>query len=147
MDNGKLRQPSGEKPPTPSEPSDIAVFGQNAEQQLGTMPEQSSEAMNGPERAMAETKAPNLAPVAPASGSSTTTQADNGMSVATYATDDQNPGSAQDGDKLEKEWVLKTEKVIEQTQQDPKQEEIETNKLKADYLAKRFNRHLGDRNG
>ena len=60
--------------------------------------------------------------------------------------EEQNPEIAVDGDKMEKEWVVKTEKVINATKQDPQREEIEINKLKADYMAKRFNRHLGDRN-
>lgn len=60
--------------------------------------------------------------------------------------EEQNPEIAVDGDKMEKEWVVKTEKVINTNKQDPYREEIAINQLKADYMTKRFNRHLGDRN-
>ena len=60
--------------------------------------------------------------------------------------EEQNPEIAADGHKLEKQWVQRTEEVIEKTKGDPREKENQVNRLKADYLLKRFNRRLGDRN-
>ena len=65
---------------------------------------------------------------------------------AAQTMEDQNPEIAVDVDKMEQAWVHQTEQVVERYSNDPRTEEIEVNKLKADYMAKRFNRHLGDRN-
>ncbi len=60
--------------------------------------------------------------------------------------EEQNPEIASDGHKLEKEWVERTKKVVNETKDDPREEEIQVGELKADYLKKRFNRAIGDRN-
>ena len=60
--------------------------------------------------------------------------------------DDENPDTAEDGEKIEREWADRVRKVVEETKDNPRTEQIEVNKLKADYLKKRFNRELGDRN-
>lgn len=60
--------------------------------------------------------------------------------------EEQNPEIASDGHKLEKEWVERTKKVVNETKSDPREEEIQVGELKADYLKKRFNRAIGDRN-
>lgn len=60
--------------------------------------------------------------------------------------EEQNPEVAVDGHKLEKEWVERTRDVVEKTKDDPREEEIAVEELKADYLKKRFNRAIGDGN-
>lgn len=60
--------------------------------------------------------------------------------------EEQNPEIASDGHKLEKEWVEKTKEVVDKTKDDPREEEIQVGELKADYLKKRFNRAIGDKN-
>ena len=60
--------------------------------------------------------------------------------------EEQNPEIASDGNKLEKEWVERTKKVVNETKSDPREEEIQVSELKADYLKKRFNRAIGDKN-
>lgn len=60
--------------------------------------------------------------------------------------EEQNPEIASDGHKLEKEWVERTKKVVNETKDDPREEEIQVGELKADYLKKRFNRTIGDKN-
>lgn len=89
---------------------------------------------------------PPTAPVNLAPEASNETEIASSPIAPTGTIEEQNPEIAVDGEKMEKEWVAKTEKVIETTDHDPQREEIEINKLKADYMAKRFNRHLGDRN-
>ncbi len=49
---------------------------------------------------------------------------------------------ADDADVIEKEWVEKAKKVISLTSDDPHQETIEINKLKATYMKKRFNKDI-----
>lgn len=64
----------------------------------------------------------------------------------TGTVDDENPATAEDGERIEKEWAERIRKIIELTKDNPRTEQIEVNKLKADYMKKRFNRELGDRN-
>ena len=64
----------------------------------------------------------------------------------TGTVDDENPGTAEDGERIEKEWAERIRKIVELTKDNPRMEQIEVNKLKADYMKKRFNRELGDRN-
>ena len=64
----------------------------------------------------------------------------------TGTVDDENPATAADGDKIEKVWAERIKKIVELTKSNPRQEQVEVNRLKADYLKKRFNRELGDRN-
>jgi hypothetical protein len=54
-----------------------------------------------------------------------------------------NPVVANDDDLIEKEWVDKAKKIVEQTRNDPHLQDEEVNKLQADYLKKRFGRELG----
>jgi len=54
-----------------------------------------------------------------------------------------NPLVANDDDLIEKEWVNKAKKIIEDTKDDPYRREMEVGKLQADYLRKRYGRELG----
>lgn len=57
---------------------------------------------------------------------------------------DDNPAVAADEDLIEKEWVDKAKKIIEDTKDDPHMREKEVNKLQADYLRKRYGKELGE---
>lgn len=53
------------------------------------------------------------------------------------------PGaSAQDTDRIEKEWVDKAKAVIAKTRDDPFEQKNEMSKVKAEYISKRFNKTL-----
>ncbi len=52
------------------------------------------------------------------------------------------PLIADDNDLIEKEWVEKAKQIVEQTKNDPHLQNEEINKVKADYLKKRYNHDL-----
>lgn len=60
-----------------------------------------------------------------------TSMANNGM-----------PLIADDTDLIEKEWVDKAKQIVAQTNHDPYLQNKEINKVKADYLKKRYNKDL-----
>jgi hypothetical protein len=51
-----------------------------------------------------------------------------------------NPQIAEDGDLIEKEWVEKAKKIIEDNREDPYKQSKEMNIFKSDYMKKRYNR-------
>jgi len=53
------------------------------------------------------------------------------------------PLVAADEDLIEKEWVDKAKKIVEETKDDPYRREQEVGKLQADYLRKRYGKELG----
>lgn len=75
---------------------------------------------------------PPSVPVQPsgAAGSNATSGA---VAVAT-------PASADDGDIIEKEWVLKAKHIVEQTKHDPYLQTKEMHKFRAEYMKKRYNK-------
>lgn len=52
------------------------------------------------------------------------------------------PEIADDIDLIEKEWVEKAKEIVNQTKDDPRQQNIALGKMKADYLKKRFNKTI-----
>lgn len=50
--------------------------------------------------------------------------------------------AAEDLDVIEKEWIVKAKKVVTDTRNDPRQQNIELAKVKAEYIKKRFNKSL-----
>lgn len=52
------------------------------------------------------------------------------------------PVTAQDLDVMEKEWVNRAKQVVNATRDNPRQQNIELAKVKADYLQKRFQKTL-----
>lgn len=58
-----------------------------------------------------------------------------------------NPVSAADDDLIEKEWVDKAKKIIEDTKEDPYRRELEIGKLQRDYIRKRYGREIGEPGG
>lgn len=55
-----------------------------------------------------------------------------------------NPATAADEDLIEREWVDKAKKIIEQTKEDPYKRELEIGKLQRDYIRKRYGREIGE---
>lgn len=53
-----------------------------------------------------------------------------------------NPMIADDADLIEKEWVQKAKSIVEETKDDPREQNKQLTKVKADYLKKRYNRDL-----
>jgi hypothetical protein len=53
-----------------------------------------------------------------------------------------NPLIAGDDDLIEKEWVEKAKKIIQQTRSDPYNQEKEVSKLQADYIKKRYGKDV-----
>lgn len=49
---------------------------------------------------------------------------------------------ADDADLIEKEWVTKAKAIVMRTKDDPREQNKEMNKVKADYLKKRYNKDL-----
>lgn len=58
--------------------------------------------------------------------------------------DDNLPLVANDDDLIEKEWVEKAKKIINETKDDPYRREREVARLQADYLRKRYGKELGE---
>ena len=53
------------------------------------------------------------------------------------------PDSAADEDLIEKEWVDKAKKIIEETKEDPYKRELEIGLLQREYIRKRYGREIG----
>ncbi len=52
------------------------------------------------------------------------------------------PNVASDSDLIEKEWVDKAKKIIQQTKSDPRVQQEAISKFKADYMKKRYNKAI-----
>lgn len=52
------------------------------------------------------------------------------------------PSIADDTDLIEKEWVIKAKEIVERTKHDPYQQNKEVERIKADYLKKRYNKDV-----
>ncbi|MCF0187797.1 MAG: hypothetical protein HUJ98_15070 [Bacteroidaceae bacterium] len=130
MNQGNFNTGVNNAPPAPENPFETLT-------QPSVQPEQA------PTPNVATSKTPEQQPMMPPSPMM---PPNTEVAPATQTIEEQNPEIATDGNKIEEQWVHKTEKVVRQYENDPHTEEIEVNKLKADYMAKRFNRHLGDRN-
>ena len=82
--------------------------------------------------------APPAIPMAPVPLPQTDDSATSATAQATTA-----PDSAADEDLIEKEWVDKAKKIIEQTKDDPHARTQKVNELQRDYLQKRFGKVVG----
>lgn len=54
--------------------------------------------------------------------------------------------SAEDADLIEKEWVQKAKDIVSHTNGDPFTQNKEINKIKADYIKKRYNKDIKQTN-
>lgn len=52
------------------------------------------------------------------------------------------PVAAADGDKIEREWVLKTKQILLSTHNDPYEQNRQLAALKADYMLKRYGKEI-----
>lgn len=52
------------------------------------------------------------------------------------------PIIADDSDLIEKEWVMKAKQIVAQTKADPYVQTQQVNRMKADYLKKRYNKDI-----
>lgn len=68
---------------------------------------------------------------------------DDSSDDSVQSANDPNPLTAADDDLIEKEWVDKAKKIVEETRDDPHRREQEVGKLQADYLRKRYGKELG----
>jgi len=64
-------------------------------------------------------------------------------SPAAPAVDDTTMLSAEDQDLIEKEWIDKAKKIINETKEDPYRREKEVSKLQIEYIRKRYGREIG----
>jgi hypothetical protein len=86
-----------------------------------------------------------IGPTQPAPVSSAAAPADPLMAptnASPSATVSLSPLMADDSDLIEKEWVEKAKQIVEQTKDDPHRQNEEINRVKADYLKKRYNHDL-----
>ena len=70
------------------------------------------------------------------------TTADPALTVPPAGSAAGSPAIADDGDLIEKEWVLKAKHIVEQTKHDPHEQTKAVNRVKADYLKKRYNKDI-----
>lgn len=63
-------------------------------------------------------------------------------SAATPSLNTPMPAIADDSDLIEREWVDKAKAIVEHTKDDPHMQNKEINKMKADYIQKRYNRQI-----
>ena len=61
----------------------------------------------------------------------------------TNAADDDMPTVAADDELIEKEWVDKAKKVVNETKDDPYERERAVGKLQVEYIRKRYGKELG----
>jgi hypothetical protein len=52
------------------------------------------------------------------------------------------PNAADDTDLIEKDWVIKAKKIVENTLEDPYEQSKELTVFKADYMKKRYNKTI-----
>jgi hypothetical protein len=52
------------------------------------------------------------------------------------------PSVADDGDLIEKEWVMKAKQIVARTRNDPHKQTKELHAFKADYMKKRYNKTI-----
>lgn len=64
------------------------------------------------------------------------------QSTTQPALDPQTPIIADDSDLIEKEWVLKAKEIVARTKHDPYQQNKEVERIKADYMKKRYNKDV-----
>ncbi len=72
----------------------------------------------------------------------TPTQAAPVVPVTQNATSPSTPVAANDTGLIEKEWVDKAKQIVQQTKDDPYEQEKEVSKLQADYMKKRYDKDI-----
>lgn len=72
-------------------------------------------------------------PAGPAAAPAAAAPSDPQLSVVT-------PAVADDGDLIEKEWVMKAKQIVERTRMNPHEQVKQMHAFKADYMKKRYNK-------
>lgn len=139
MDKNTLPKPQFELPRPQATPGKEALAPLEGDQNIAQQTEQrNTELPAGP------------APVSPAQAAQSVAAADPkaGASNALIPglqppkpipTDDL---AAEDGDLIEKAWVQKAKAIVEQTRSDPHRQTAEINKVKKDYIQKRYKKDV-----
>jgi len=70
------------------------------------------------------------------------TQQTNDAAAPAQSSDDTSSMIADDVDLIEKEWVAKAKSIVNKTKDDPRKQNVELNKVKAEYMKKRYNHNL-----
>ena len=65
-----------------------------------------------------------------------------GAATITRVTDVNAPEIADDIDLIEKEWVKKAKDIVDSTQGDPYEQNNQMNKMKVEYIKKRYNKDI-----
>ena len=52
------------------------------------------------------------------------------------------PQIADDTDLIEKEWVIKAKEIVARTKHDPYEQNKQVERMKADYMKKRYNKDI-----
>lgn len=103
------------------------------------------EVITGGEQHETQQPAPAAAPAAPIMPVLPTPQAAPGDTSQPSTVGD-TPLAASDDDLIEREWVDKAKRIVQDTRSDPYQQEDKVSKLQADYLKKRYGKDLGSGN-
>lgn len=115
--------------------------GNNAGMNLPPQPLQTmGEVPAAPPPASAVTWLPPSVPVKPTGPAQGGSQASAGQTAGAAASIPSVPSTADDGDLIEKEWVMKAKQIVEQTKQDPYKQTRELHKFRAEYMKKRYNK-------
>lgn len=106
-------------------PKKAEVVSQAAEMPLASQPAQP---------VVQDTKPSSIPPPTPPDLSQT--------QPSTIAVTNTTPPMAEDSDLIEQEWVSKAKAIVESTKDDPHAQNKEINKIKADYIKKRYNKEI-----
>ena len=125
---------SPEQAPRQPDFSSMPEFGvPNSPERAATSPEQAPRPVE---------TSPTVPVIIPALPLPIVTQDDSAQSPV--AQDTSSPIAAADEDLIEKEWVDRAKKIIEETKDDPYRREQEVGKLQREYIKKRYGRDIGD---
>ncbi len=131
-------QSEGFNMPLPNQNS-AADQGEKAALQPESQPTSAAGVQAPPAHPQAQTPfVPPPLPIIPSSPATQSTQ----PSVPTPIPVNSVPDSADDSDLIEREWVSKAKYIVETSRDDPRLQNKEISKLKADYIQKRYNKQL-----
>ncbi|MBC7582030.1 hypothetical protein H7097_04165 [Aeromicrobium sp.] len=85
---------------------------------------------------------PSSQPASTADAGSLNLNAPAGAQAAPAVPVGSTPEAAADTDRIEKEWVTKTEQILLTTRDDPYEQARQLATLKADYMRKRYNKEI-----
>jgi hypothetical protein len=105
-------------------------------------PNDNNQPINLPEPIADESHQPSYTPPALDAPAPPISQQHISTSQTLSTVDNENALIADDVDLIEKEWVLKAKAIVAQTIHDPNQQAIEMEKVKAEYLSKRYNKQV-----